>query len=66
MIKNLWEMLSKKKCAPRFKKLKKVGREKVYIEPENEETRKLLQKASLDTRRAGKRNPHIIVYRVGR
>ncbi|KAE9525680.1 hypothetical protein AGLY_014207 [Aphis glycines] len=65
MIKNLWEVLSKKKCAPRFKRLKKVGKDRLYAEPENEETRKLLQKASLDIRRAGERNPHIIVHGVG-
>jgi len=65
MIKNLWDELAKKKCALRFKRLKKVGKDRLYVEPENEETRKLLQKASLDIRRAGERNPHIIVHGVG-
>ncbi|XP_050064894.1 uncharacterized protein LOC126553825 [Aphis gossypii] len=65
MVKNLWDELEKKKCAPRFKRLKKVGKDRLYVEPENEETRKLLQNASLDIRRAGERNPHIIVHGVG-
>lgn len=56
MVKNLWDELAKKKCAPRFKRLKKVGKDRLYVEPENEETRKLLQNASLDIRRAGERN----------
>jgi len=65
MIKNLWDELAKKKCAPKFKRLKKVGKDRLYVEPENEETRKLLQNASLDIRRAGERNPHIMVHGVG-
>ncbi|CAH1731123.1 unnamed protein product [Aphis gossypii] len=65
MIKNLWDELAKKKCAPRLKRLKKVGKDRLHEDPENEETRTLLQKASLDIRLAGERNPHIIVHGVG-
>jgi len=48
LIKNLWNELSKKKCAPKLKRLKKVGRDKLYVEPENADTIKLLQNASFD------------------
>lgn len=65
MVKTLWDVLSRKKCAPVMRKIKKVGRDKLYIEPENKETRKLLQNTSLDIRPAGERNPRIKVYGVG-
>jgi len=65
LIKNLWSELSKKKCAPKFIRLKKVGQDTLYVEPENEEMRKLLQNASLDIRQAGERNCRMIIYGVG-
>ncbi|KAE9521654.1 hypothetical protein AGLY_017950 [Aphis glycines] len=49
IIKNLWEVLSKKKCVLRFRKLKKVVGDRFFARHPS----------------GGERNPHIIVHGVG-